>query len=303
MNSSPAASPARWLKFDSIMSRPKHILLITFLLVILSNKLFATGQYGDILIIGQDTVWITSNPLEKYFEKKGSRTIDNKELVSNCTALWRGYVATWRLDNNKLYLVRIQTDYCGDNPTDVTLTKEFGSNKVFANWFSEIIVRPKGKLVQYVHMGYGSIYEEEMFYEFESGVLKNTRSSKYVIKDRNRVSPDVDFLRDTLLKIILKSLDSKTRANFDSSSSCNISICFNQEGMISSIEAGYGCGYNWEPHNAMEKVIFEKAKIALKDFPRLMKVTHKQYEPPSIYLYFSGHCFKQPHDKGYGCKY
>ena len=285
------------------MSKPKHILLITFLVFILGNKLFATAQYGDILIIGKDTVWITSNPLEKYFEKKGSRTIDSAELVSNCTALWRGYVATWRLESNKLYLIRIQTDYCGNNPIDVSLTKEFTSHKVLANWFSGVIIRPKGKILQYVHMGYQSIYEEEIFYEFGNGKLLNTTSSKYVVKTPGRVFPGKNFLQDTLMKIILNSIDSNSRANFDSTSSCDISICFNQEGMISSIEAGYRCGYNWRPHNEMEKLIFEKAKIALNGFPKLMKVTHKRYEPPSICLNFNAHCLKYPKDKIYGCKY
>lgn len=283
------------------MSKLKHIFLITCLLIILGDKSFATGQFGDLLIIGKDTVWIASNPLEKYFEKKGSRLIDNSELISNCTALWRGYVATWRLDSNKLYLIRIQTNYCGDNPIEVPLTKEFGSNNVFANWFSEIIVRPKGKLVQYVHMGYGSIYEEEIFYEFENGVLRNTRSSKYVIKAPNQIFPGEKYLQDTVRQIILKSIDSITRAKFDSNGYCNISIGFNENGIISCIEVGYACGYNRKPSNEMEKIILEKTITALKGFPRLMKVIHKGYRPPSLSLYFSGHCLIFPEDKKYGC--
>lgn len=285
------------------MRSKKHLLIFVILILSAGNKTFATGQYGDILIIGKDTAWINSNPLEIYFEKKGSRKIDSTEMYENCTALWRGYVATWRLENKRLYLIRVQIDYCGDNPIDVDLTKEFGSNYVFANWVSEIIVRPKGKLLQYVHMGYLSIYEEELFYNFKKGILTNTKNKKYIVKDKNLIFPGIDFLSDTIRTIILRSIDSTTRATFSIDSSCNIVIGFNEKGEISCIELGYGCGFNRQPTNEMERIILEKSVISLKGFPKLMKVSHKDYQPPTVSLYFSGHCLKFPYDRKYGCDY
>ncbi len=285
------------------MHSKKNLLLFIILILFTCNKTFATGQYGDILIVGKDTSWINSNPLEIYFERKGARTIDSTEMYQSCTALWRGYVATWRLDNKRLYLIRVQIDYCGDSPIDVDLTKEFGSNYVFASWVGEIIIRPKGKLLQYVHMGYLSIYEEEVFYNFRKGLLTDIKNQKYIVKDKKLIFPGIDFLRDTIRNIILASIDSTTRATFSMDSSCNVVIGFNEKGEISCIELGYGCGFNRQPTNKMEKIILEKSVTSLKRFPKLMRVSHKDYQPPTVSLYFSGHCLKFPNDRKYGCDY
>ena len=48
-------------------------------------------------------------------------------------------------------------------------------DRVFAHWYSGTIRIPQGKLLNYVHMGYGSTYERDLFLEIEKGVIKNTR--------------------------------------------------------------------------------------------------------------------------------
>lgn len=273
------------------------ILLLIFIAGTASQRIYATGQYGDKLIINLDTVWINSNPLEDYFEKKGSRKIGEEELYSNCTALWRGYVATWKLEANKLFLIRIQTDYCGDNPIDIDISKEFGTAKVFAKWVNQIITRPKGEVLQYVHMGYMSIYEEEIFYSFKNGKLIGTKKNTYLERNNKLIFPGTSFLMDTIKTIILKSINSTERTSFNIDSSCFINISFNENGKLSQI----GIGYDKEPTTSMEKIILKDAIEALKNFPKLMRVNHKNYSPPTIQLYFSGHCLKFPNDRKYGC--
>ncbi len=44
-------------------------------------------------------------------------------------------------------------------------------NKVFAFWFSGDLTIPKGKMIEYVHMGYMSRYERELILSFENGDL------------------------------------------------------------------------------------------------------------------------------------
>lgn len=41
---------------------------------------------------------------------------------------------------------------------------------------------PRGKLLQYVHMGFGSVYEEELHIEFENGMVVKTN----VLDNRGR---------------------------------------------------------------------------------------------------------------------
>lgn len=272
-----------------------------FTLIILTltqiTKVFATAQYGDLLIIAKDTFEINSNPLEGYFDKKGKRTINGEEMQGNCTALWRGYVATWKLQNDSLFLVRIQTDYCGDNPVDLDVKKEFGTNKFFANWVNHTIVQTKGELIQYVHMGYMSIYEQEIYYKFKNGKIINTEVKKYVEYNDKEILPAERRLSDTIKKLILKEITLDERKKFDEDSTCSINIIFNKNGEIDKIEKSY----NRQVQNLMEEVILKKAKIALANFPKLMKVTHERYYPPTLDLFFSGHCLKSPKDREYGC--
>lgn len=55
------------------------------------------------------------------------------------------------------------------------LRKLFGENyengQVFAFWFTGELIAPKGKLVQYIHMGYMSRYEKELRLTIENGIL------------------------------------------------------------------------------------------------------------------------------------
>jgi hypothetical protein len=48
-------------------------------------------------------------------------------------------------------------------------------DRVFGHWYSGTIRIPQGKLLEYVHMGYGSTYERDLFLEIEKGAVTSTR--------------------------------------------------------------------------------------------------------------------------------
>ena len=62
----------------------------------------------------------------------------------------------------------------GDEVSVATIFPDY-PDRVFAHWYSGTIRIPQGKLLNYVHMGYGSTYERDLFLEIEKGVIKNTR--------------------------------------------------------------------------------------------------------------------------------
>jgi hypothetical protein len=163
-------------------------LIKTILICLISGQLFGTAQIPDFLIYQDDTLAIYSNPLESYFHKKGTRTIDEIDFEKGdyCTALWRGYVGTWKIENDSLFLVSIEIDYCSDTPIGIDITKEFGSKKIFADWVSFEIINPFGKQIKYIHQHYESIYEYERGFEFVKGKLirinkyDNSKSTKSV---------------------------------------------------------------------------------------------------------------------------
>lgn len=46
---------------------------------------------------------------------------------------------------------------------------------MFAHWYSGTIRLPQGKQLKYVHQGYGSTFERDLFLHVEQGVVVATR--------------------------------------------------------------------------------------------------------------------------------
>jgi len=80
------------------------------------------------------------------------------------TACWRGYVGTWELREGKFYLVNISGKY-----------KLKSAKPLFADWVNAVIRIPKGELLHYVHMGFGSVYEFETHLKIENGLVIDER--------------------------------------------------------------------------------------------------------------------------------
>jgi len=141
------------------------------MIFLIADIVFATAQFGDRLIYKGETVSIFSNPLESYFNEKNPRP--NDLFKFSCTACWRGYIATWKIDNNYLYLIKLVEGTCDSNAKEIQLSKVFPDSKgpIKATWFTGTLRIPRGKRLSYVHMGYGSIYEKDLFMTFEKGKL------------------------------------------------------------------------------------------------------------------------------------
>lgn len=129
-----------------------------------------TAQLGENLYIDGQLYSMTCNPLCNYFALAG---ID-PGFESNCTALWRGYIGTWEIVDNRLYLTELSGTLEGDiEATVATFFPDF-PDRVFAHWYTGTIRIPQGKLLEYVHMGYGSMYERDLILKLEKGVVIDT---------------------------------------------------------------------------------------------------------------------------------
>ena len=130
-----------------------------------------TAQIAENLRYQGEDVAMCTNPLGDYFAMGGV----NPRFESNCTALWRGYVGSWEIVDERLYLVGLSgTLEDGTYATLATVFPDF-PDRVFAHWYSGTIRIPQGKQLQYVHMGYGSTFERDLFLEIERGVIVATR--------------------------------------------------------------------------------------------------------------------------------
>src|SRR5690606_1599815 len=91
-----------------------------------------------------------------------------------CTALWRGYTGDWEIVDERLYLVGLQGSLeDGTEASVATFFPEF-PDRVFAHWFSGTIRVPQGKMLEYLHHGYGSTYERDLLLELDHGVVTST---------------------------------------------------------------------------------------------------------------------------------
>jgi hypothetical protein len=147
--------------------------------------LFATAQFGDYMIIDGKKEEIFSNPLEAYLRENRVTFFKNAGI---CSACWRGYQATWDIFDEYLYIVGLHECSCSPKDQPIALQKIFKDlkeDKVKAVWFSGEIRIPLGKRLKYVHLGYMSLYEQDLFLKFEKGRLIGRR----LVDNRKKSNP------------------------------------------------------------------------------------------------------------------
>jgi hypothetical protein len=144
---------------------------------------FATAQYPDKIIYNKTEYKLHSNPLESYFDKNPDKR-PKGGLMS--TALWRGYVATFEIRDNQLFLKDIEIQYRDTTNKDnydykwrSVLDAVFPDQKnIKIEWLTGLLVLPQGKVVNYVYMGYGSTYQRYILLELDKGDLKKEKQFK-----------------------------------------------------------------------------------------------------------------------------
>lgn len=150
----------------------KTQLLSLLALGFMSLDAFATAQIGEILEYEGKREEIYATPLESYF------TADKKrpEFPVQSSGCWRGYVGLWSLKDNQLYLVSLhELDYESKDilGKKIPLSLVFGSENspVKADWFTGVLRLPRGEQLRYVHMGFGTIFEKDIYLTFKNGKL------------------------------------------------------------------------------------------------------------------------------------
>lgn len=169
----------------------KHISILIFSLW--TTVSFATGQIGELVIYKGDTLTMLSEPLEIYLRENEPREKLHPVLGNgSSTALWRGYVGLWKIDDGRLLLVDI---YAFGDKTQ-SIKKFIFKNQieaVFADWFTGELVIGKGKVIRYNHSGYDRSYEQEIVVNIRSGMSQNETEYKNGIRaDDRRFTRDIN---------------------------------------------------------------------------------------------------------------
>ena len=133
-----------------------------------------TAQFTEILHLRGEKLSLCSQPLDGYLDSAANPI----KFEATSTALWRGYVGSWTIENERLYLTKLS----GNTQTDeglkkVVLTDLFPGypDGVFAHWYTGEMRCPQGELLKYVHGGYASSYEKDLFIDVRQGVVVGER--------------------------------------------------------------------------------------------------------------------------------
>jgi hypothetical protein len=133
-----------------------------------------TAQVSEKLIYKGQELNLCAEPLHTYLE-----TIrGDLKFVAYSSANWRGYVGTWCIEDERLYLAKLNgTVREGEFERPIELGYLFPDypDGVFAHWFTGELRCVQGGLLKYVHMGYSSTYEKDLFIRIQNGVVLGDR--------------------------------------------------------------------------------------------------------------------------------
>ena len=126
-----------------------------------------TAQIAEILHYQGRKQRMCTEPLGDYFALAGI----SPGFVFSSTALWRGYVGEWDIQDGRLYLIKLSGTLEGDKPASLETFFPGYPDRVFAHWYSGQVRLPMGQQLKYVHGGYGSTYEQDLLIDFDQGVV------------------------------------------------------------------------------------------------------------------------------------
>jgi len=98
------------------------------------------------------------------------------------TACWRRYVGRWALREGQFLLVGFEPD---------SAFELLSPEPLFADWFSGVLRIPRGEMLMYVHMGFGSVYAQELHIKIKDGVEVARR-----VRDNRERQLDKEHLTD-----------------------------------------------------------------------------------------------------------
>jgi len=165
-------------------------LLIKFLVTVsFSSTVFGTPQIPDIIVYhGKEYELWHSYPMESFFKKYPDK--HPKKDLSHSTALKRGYLATFEMKGDQLYLKDIglrdgerRNERGINSPNWKSVMSEVFPNQTLVkiNWVTGLFVLPAGKKIEgpKAYVDYSSTYEKYIVLEMEKGILKREKELTY----------------------------------------------------------------------------------------------------------------------------
>ena len=126
-----------------------------------------TAQVPESLLYDGQKLPLRTTPLAPYL---GANAQDKIFQATN-TANWRGYVGTWDIAGDRLYLVDLKGRLKDGSSATLSTLFPNSDGRVLASWYSGTLQVPQGELIEYVHLGFASRYERDVLIEVQEGVI------------------------------------------------------------------------------------------------------------------------------------
>lgn len=148
----------------------KILILMVICLCCFTGTAKATKQQGERLIIGEETFWMYTLPVEK--DSVLSRQLQKRLSGRISTGLYRGYVGTWRLEDGKLMLEKVEEMSENGGYQEVDISGIFDAYRengcIVARWFTGTILARGGKYLYWDN----DRCEHEILYFLREGEVK-----------------------------------------------------------------------------------------------------------------------------------
>lgn len=128
-----------------------------------------TAQIEEKILYKGENYRMTSLPFSNYL-----KTLKDIKLEMFNTANYRGYFGSWKLKDNKLFLIDLHANVAGTKGVELDYFFP-GQTEVFARWFSGEVELQSGEMLEYVHQGFDSVFDKEIHLTFKKGKLIDER--------------------------------------------------------------------------------------------------------------------------------
>jgi hypothetical protein len=139
-----------------------------------------TAQVRDRLSYDGRIFPLCSLPLQPWLHETGNEGIFRWPHTANR----RGYVASWEVADGRLYLQKLEATLHDGSAASLATLFPGTTGKVSAAWYSGTLRVTDGELLEYVHLGFASQYERDIFPEIRDGVLVGTSVQENVLPAR-----------------------------------------------------------------------------------------------------------------------
>lgn len=179
-------------------------LILPILILTNSFHLFGAAWNADFLIIRNDTLRLSSNPLTQSKQSALNIELYFAKKPLECT------LSYWRLEDNRLYLVEIVDSDDKNNTADLSMIfgNDYKNGRVFANWLTGELLYPKGKIIDFPGI---STSEKEIVLAFEKGIF----IEKYEYDNSKSYKSFFTQNPDTLFSFIYNNINWNTLPNID----------------------------------------------------------------------------------------